>query len=219
LGLPSIRRPTSCSRSFSSTPRSCAPPSRSGGSGSIVCDGVALVLPVCRETTMVLSRNRSGHRRATPVQTGRAPQRSSLDRGPAAHRQHQRTRTARCTRPRNPDAACHLWLRGGEVRGLRLEDLDWDREVITIKRPKQRKTQYYPVVESVGTAILNYLQWARPGRCASRDLFVTLKAPFRRLRRVAFITWSAAACTHWASRPPPAPPWSSPLSTPPDYVE
>jgi integrase len=72
-------------------------------------------------------------------------------------------------------------LRGGEVRGLRLEDLDWDREVITIKRPKQRKTQYYPIVESVGTAILNYLQWARPRRCASRDLFVTLKAPFRRL--------------------------------------
>ena len=72
-------------------------------------------------------------------------------------------------------------LRGGEVRGLRLEDLDWDREVITIRRPKQRKTQYYPIVESVGTAILNYLQWARPRRCASRDLFVTLKAPFRRL--------------------------------------
>jgi integrase/recombinase XerD len=72
-------------------------------------------------------------------------------------------------------------LRSGEVSGLRLEDLDWDREVITIRRPKQRKTQYYPVVESVGTAILNYLQWARPNRCASRDLFVTLKAPFRRL--------------------------------------
>jgi len=72
-------------------------------------------------------------------------------------------------------------LRGGEVRGLRLEDLDWDREVITIRRPKQRKTQYYPIVESVGTAILNYLRWARPRRCASRDLFVTLKAPFRRL--------------------------------------
>lgn len=72
-------------------------------------------------------------------------------------------------------------LRGGEVSGLRLEDLDWDREVITIKRPKQRKTQYYPIVESVGTAILNYLQWVRPRRCASRELFVTLKAPFRRL--------------------------------------
>jgi site-specific recombinase XerD len=72
-------------------------------------------------------------------------------------------------------------LRSGEVRGLRLEDLDWTREVITIRRLKQRRTQYYPIVDSVGNAILDYLQWARPGRCSCRDLFVTLKAPFRPL--------------------------------------
>jgi integrase/recombinase XerD len=72
-------------------------------------------------------------------------------------------------------------LRSGEVRGLRLEDLDWIREVITIKRLKQRRMQYYPIVESVGDAILNYLQRARPGRCTCRELFVTLKAPFRPL--------------------------------------
>ena len=72
-------------------------------------------------------------------------------------------------------------LRRGEVRGLRLEDLDWAREVITITRPKQRRAQYYPIVESVGNAILTYLQRARPRRCTSRELFVTLKAPFRPL--------------------------------------
>ena len=72
-------------------------------------------------------------------------------------------------------------LRSGEVRRLRLDDFDWAREVITIRRPKQRRTQYYPIVESVGNAILSYLQRARPGRCTCRDLFVTLKAPFRPL--------------------------------------
>lgn len=72
-------------------------------------------------------------------------------------------------------------LRGGEVRGLRLEDLDWTREVITIRRPKQRRTQYYPIAESVGNAILNYLQRARPDRGTCRELFVTLRAPFRPL--------------------------------------
>lgn len=72
-------------------------------------------------------------------------------------------------------------LRSGEVRGLRLEDLDWTREVITIKRPKQRRTQYYPIAESVGDAILSYLQQARPSRCTCREVFVTLKAPFRPL--------------------------------------
>jgi site-specific recombinase XerD len=72
-------------------------------------------------------------------------------------------------------------LRSGEVRGLRLEDLDWIKEVVTIRRPKQRRTQCYPITESVGNAILNYLQRARPSRCACRELFVTLKAPFRPL--------------------------------------
>jgi len=71
-------------------------------------------------------------------------------------------------------------LRSGEVRGLRLEDLDWTGEVIRVLRPKQRRTQYYPLVTSVGDAILRYLQTARP-RCTSREIFVTLKAPFRPL--------------------------------------
>ena len=71
-------------------------------------------------------------------------------------------------------------LRSGEVRGLRLEDLDWTGEVITLRRPKQRRTQYYPLVASVGDAILRHVQAARP-RCTSREVFVTLKAPFRPL--------------------------------------
>jgi integrase len=31
-------------------------------------------------------------------------------------------------------------LRGGEVRNLRLEDIDWEREIIHIRRTKQRKS-------------------------------------------------------------------------------
>ena len=71
-------------------------------------------------------------------------------------------------------------LRSGEVRRLRLEDIDWARGAITITRPKQRKTQYYPLAASVGDAIVSYLQQARP-RCHCRELFLTLKAPFRPL--------------------------------------
>ena len=71
-------------------------------------------------------------------------------------------------------------LRCGEVRQLRLEDLDWTRELIRIERSKQRRTQDYPLVSSVGEAIIQYLQHARP-RCSHRELFVTLKAPFRPL--------------------------------------
>ena len=71
-------------------------------------------------------------------------------------------------------------LRSGEVSRLRLEDLDWHREVIAVERPKQRRTQYYPLVAAAGDAILQYLQQARP-HCALRELFLTLRAPFRPL--------------------------------------
>lgn len=71
-------------------------------------------------------------------------------------------------------------LRSGEVRKLRLEDLDWTREVVRVERSKQRRMQDYPLVSSVGDAILQYLRHARP-LCAHRELFVTLRAPFRPL--------------------------------------
>ncbi|MDX8450889.1 tyrosine-type recombinase/integrase [Mesorhizobium captivum] len=71
-------------------------------------------------------------------------------------------------------------LRSGEVRGLCLEDFDWTREVIKVTRSKQRKTQYYPLVTSVGDAVVRYLQLARP-RCRRHEVFLTLKAPFQPL--------------------------------------
>jgi integrase/recombinase XerD len=45
-------------------------------------------------------------------------------------------------------------LRSAELRGLRLEDLDWEKELIHIKRPKQRKAQLYPLVANVGDSVL-----------------------------------------------------------------
>ena len=40
-------------------------------------------------------------------------------------------------------------LRAGEVAGLRLEDFDWERELLRVRRPKQRKAQEYPLVRSL----------------------------------------------------------------------
>jgi integrase/recombinase XerD len=71
-------------------------------------------------------------------------------------------------------------FRASEVAGLQLEQLKWEREVIAILRPKQRRTQEYPLIQSVGEAIIRYLQQVRP-RCSHREIFLTLKSPFRRL--------------------------------------
>jgi site-specific recombinase XerD len=42
-------------------------------------------------------------------------------------------------------------LRVGEVRRLRLEDIDWTEEKICVRRSKQRKVQTYPLTTEVGT--------------------------------------------------------------------
>jgi site-specific recombinase XerD len=75
-------------------------------------------------------------------------------------------------------------FRSGEVAGLSLEDLHWESEIISISRPKPRRAQEYPLVNQAGEAILRYLQQVRP-RCARREIFLTLKAPFRRLSQGA----------------------------------
>jgi len=75
-------------------------------------------------------------------------------------------------------------LRSSEVSGLRLEDVNWESEKLSITRPKQRRAQEYPLVSEAGEAILSYLQKARP-RCAQREIFLTSKAPFQRLSQGA----------------------------------
>jgi integrase len=69
-------------------------------------------------------------------------------------------------------------LRVGEVRALRLEDIDWEHELIHIRRPKSRRRQPYPLSFVVGEAILRYLKEVRP-HTPHREIFLTLRAPLR----------------------------------------
>ncbi len=71
-------------------------------------------------------------------------------------------------------------LRVGEVAVLKLEDVNFEQEILRVTRPKQRVSQDYPLVGEVGEAILRYLQHVRP-RAESRSLFLTLRAPWRGL--------------------------------------
>lgn len=71
-------------------------------------------------------------------------------------------------------------LRRGEVARLRLEDVHWEDDMLQVVRPKQRCTQNYPLVASVGNAILRYLKEGRP-QCKHRELFLALHAPVRPL--------------------------------------
>lgn len=70
-----------------------------------------------------------------------------------------------------------LGLRCNEVVFMRLEDIDWDHGEIVI-RGKGPRSDLLPIPEDVGEAIASYLRRGRP-RCATRRLFVRLKAPYK----------------------------------------
>jgi site-specific recombinase XerD len=69
-------------------------------------------------------------------------------------------------------------LRPSEVLRLRLEDFDWEHEVFHVVCSKTGRVRVYPLIRSVGDAILRYLQEVRP-RSSHRELFLSLRAPFR----------------------------------------
>lgn len=67
-------------------------------------------------------------------------------------------------------------LRGVEVIHLRLEDLDWRRELLHVRSRKAGNNTTYPLSVPVGEAILAYLR-DRPAS-AHREVFLTMVAPF-----------------------------------------
>jgi site-specific recombinase XerD len=71
-------------------------------------------------------------------------------------------------------------LRVSEVAKLRLDDIDWEHDQLRIARAKGREAQIYPLVASVGNAIIHYLRAVRRS-APYRELFLTLVAPYRPL--------------------------------------
>ncbi len=73
-------------------------------------------------------------------------------------------------------------LRAGEVAGLRLDDLDWENEIIRVRCPKPGRTHVWPLTPAVGHAILRYIRDVRPTG-HGRSLFFTSQAPIRPVGR------------------------------------
>ena len=83
-------------------------------------------------------------------------------------------------------------LRDSEVRRLRLDDFDWKQETFRLKRSKCGPIQQFPLVQTVGQALIRYLKEVRPQRTAYREIFLTLQAPFRPMNSLFRIVYS-----HW----------------------
>lgn len=84
-------------------------------------------------------------------------------------------------------------LRGGEVVRLRLEDLDWRKRVLHVRRRKAGNDTSYPLSIPVGEAILSYLRDGRPSS-SYRELFLSSLPPFLPFLDCAALSVKARWC-------------------------
>jgi len=71
-------------------------------------------------------------------------------------------------------------VRGGQVRTLRLEDIDWTRNQILFKASKNGQDSRLPLTAPVGEGLLDYLQNSRPSY-SYPHVFLTCRAPYHPL--------------------------------------
>jgi integrase/recombinase XerD len=139
---------------------------------------------------------------AAAIETPRLFRDETLPAGPAWEGLQQLIPAADSTQPRNiRDRAILLLfavygLRSGEVARLQLEDIDWVNERMSVARSKQHRSQLYPLTHEVGSAIVRYLQEVRP-RCGHREIFLTLRAPFRPISAGGLYHVTRSRFDHW----------------------
>ena len=71
-------------------------------------------------------------------------------------------------------------VRGGQVRTLQLEDIDWAHNQILFKASKGGKDSRLPLTAEVGESLLDYLQHSR-SPSSSPQVFLTCRAPYHPL--------------------------------------
>jgi len=71
-------------------------------------------------------------------------------------------------------------VRGGQIRALQLDDIDWAHNQILFKASKHGKDSRLPLTPEVGQSLLDYLQHSRPPS-SSLQVFLTCRAPYHPL--------------------------------------
>jgi len=69
-------------------------------------------------------------------------------------------------------------LRAAEIVRLRLEDIDWRRDVLRVRHSKTGAYSELPLLREPGEAVLRYLEKGRPPS-AHREVFLRIQAPHR----------------------------------------
>lgn len=71
-----------------------------------------------------------------------------------------------------------LGLRASDVRNLKFENIDWDKNVIHLKQIKTQKEIILPLIDEVKFPLLDYLKNARRNSIDQEYVLITIKAPY-----------------------------------------
>jgi len=82
-------------------------------------------------------------------------------------------------------------VRGGHVRALKLEDIQWRENQIRFAAHKGGKQIVEPLFDEVGESLLEYLRCGRP-QAPYPEVFLTTRRPFRPLRCPATVSFLVA---------------------------
>lgn len=71
-----------------------------------------------------------------------------------------------------------LGIRAGDIKSLKLTDLDWKSMKINIVQQKTGVKITFPILKDIGWALIDYLKNGRPIECNTSYVFVRLNAPY-----------------------------------------
>jgi integrase len=77
-----------------------------------------------------------------------------------------------------------LGMRSIDIRKIQFSNIDWEKRSIDIIQSKSKRSVSYPLLTSVGWAIIDYIKHGRP-ECECPEVFITQRAPFRPLAAAA----------------------------------
>jgi integrase len=73
--------------------------------------------------------------------------------------------------------AARLGLRACDIRGLKLDDLQWGEARLNLTQSKTGRSLSLPLSEELGQALIDYLRHARP-RSPHREVFLKVRPPY-----------------------------------------
>ena len=81
--------------------------------------------------------------------------------------------------------AARLGLRISDILNIKLKDINWKENKITIIQRKNNNTNILPLTKEIGWSIIKYIKEARP-KCNNPYLFVIHKYPYEKLNSFSY---------------------------------